>query len=416
MGVEESNSLGFKNATTELARHAHGAVDQDDSQIIDQDDSQIEVTLQIGMIRMGRQSPATCRRVWIWVLVGLGVLALAGCAGGQPEPISKQGEGAQNIYMLIFWTSVAVFVIVETAILWCAIKYRKRKDDDGSLPVQYLGNNKIELIWTIIPLIIVTVIFVFSFRELTQLQAIAEEPDLELDIEGFQWQWRFSYPDEAVEVVGTLGQEPPTMVVPVNRTINISLRSEDVIHSFYIPQTLYKLDAIPGQTNEYSIEFTKTGRFTGQCAELCGLSHSQMTFWVEVVEEDAFDDFIAVAQLDKQVGQLAGAECVPAGQELKVAIDENGAMTPTCLAVPPNVTFDVQIRNDEQGVQHNIAIYETPRAFTRGEAPLFDGALFPGVGTEAYQVDGLKPGQYFFVDTEHPRNNGTLNVGDPGSG
>ena len=347
------------------------------------------------------------------LVIATAALILAGCNGGQMDPITEQGKGQHNVYLLVYWVSVAVVLGVGAAIVFMPLRYRRKKNDDGELPEQYSGNNKIEAVWTIIPLILVIVIFALAFPVINNVQAVSEDPDLSIEVEGFQWQWRFTYPNTDVEVVGVLGQDPPTLVVPVDREINVSLLSNDVIHSFYVPDTLYKLDVVPGQTNEFTIKFTEKGRFPGQCAELCGLSHAQMTFWLDVVSPAEFAEFIAEAQIAADLDKFATATCTPVGSTATLTI-EDGIFTPNCIAVVPDEVFDIELTNNDNAIQHNVEIYESRDAFRSGEDPLYTGAVFLGEGTEVYQVQALDAGQYYVVsENGSPGGGAVLNVGNP---
>jgi len=125
-----------------------------------------------------------------------------------------------------------------------------------------------------------------------------------VEVTGFQYQWQFVYnvndlgpgsdasSDEQIVLLGTPANEP-TLVLPVNERIEFKLISNDVIHSFYIPEFLYKLDVIPGRDNRFVVTTRETGTFSGQCAELCGVDHALMRFTVEVVERDEFDAWVA---------------------------------------------------------------------------------------------------------------------------
>lgn len=349
-------------------------------------------------------------RARLVLIAGAAVALLASCSGGQVTPVTKTGEGLHGMYLILFWASVAVFVGVAGAIVVFAVRYRRRADDD-ELPIQYLGNNKVELVWTVLPLVVVMIMFGLSWPQVSDAQRVDADPDLELEIEGFQWQWRFVYPEQQVEVTGVLGQEPPRLVLPVDRTINVSLDSNDVIHSFYIPKALYKLDVVPGQTNEFSMEFTEEGIYPGQCAEFCGLSHAQMTFVTEVVDEAAFEDFIREKQVERDVEILGAATCTPTGSATRLTIEEN-LFEPSCIAVAADETFDVELTNNDEGVNHNIEIYSTRLDYLSGRDPLFRGAEFTGEGEETYQVDALAPGRYFVASANAASAQAVLVVGD----
>jgi cytochrome c oxidase subunit 2 len=133
----------------------------------------------------------------------------------------------------------------------------------------------------------------------SRVTRLSAEPDLRVEVTGFQWGWRFRYLAEGVTIVGTSIQ-PPTMVLPVHATIQLVLVSPDVVHSFYVPAFLEKKDVIPGVENRLQVTTSRTGRFVGACAEFCGLDHSRMTFTVDVVPPQDFQSFIQQQQQQQQ--------------------------------------------------------------------------------------------------------------------
>jgi len=222
-------------------------------------------------------------------------------ASGQPGGITKEAEDMHQLYLLVLAMALVVFVIVEAALVFVILRYRKKSDQ---LPEQTHGNNVLEVVWTSIPIIIVLILFVFSFVTLTKVDKEAKPENLTVDVQGFQFQWQFTYrqndlgpgsdPKATGEVVilGT-GKDEPTLVIPVNEPVEFRLHSNDVIHSFYVRDFLYKLDVVPGRDNSFKVTAKEIGTFDGQCAELCGINHSLMRFHLKVVERADFDKFIA---------------------------------------------------------------------------------------------------------------------------
>lgn len=251
------------------------------------------------------------------MLVGLACTAmtLASCTG-QPEPITQQGKGLRGLYLIMWVIAIVIFVGVEIAIWGFPIVFRRRRGDD-ELPPQTHGNSVLEAVWIAIPAVIVIVLFALSFQQINKVQAKEPAPEHEIKVIGKQWAWTFDY-GNGVQVVGenatkTASGElkepvPPRLVVPVGENIEFKLQSADVIHSFYIPATLYKLDVVPGQQNSFQVTFTQTsegqpahgvysaGTFQGACAELCGTQHAQMLFEVEVVSSERFDTWLREKQ------------------------------------------------------------------------------------------------------------------------
>ncbi|HMS57904.1 MAG TPA: cytochrome c oxidase subunit II [Tepidiformaceae bacterium] len=232
-------------------------------------------------------------------------LALAD-ASGQPKGITEEANKMHDLYLLVLALGGVVFLAVEAALVFMIIRYRRKNDE---LPPQTHGNNLLEVIWTTIPIVIVLVLFVFSFITLVDIEHDEDPSALTVDVQGFQYQWQFTYnmndlgrrpsgaatpPEGQVVIIGKAGQEPQ-LVIPVGEPVEFTLHSNDVIHSFYVRDFLYKLDVIPGRDNRFTVTANETGEFTGQCAELCGLDHALMRFSLKVVERSEFDAYIQQA-------------------------------------------------------------------------------------------------------------------------
>lgn len=316
-----------------------------------------------------------------------------------PEPVTEQARAIADLETIVYIIAVIIFILVEGAILYMLVRYRKR---DDSVPQQTHGNVPIEIVWTAIPLVIVLVLFALSWRTLSDVQA-KPDPDLTVNVQGFQFQWRFTYPDQNVSVIGT-PNNLPEMVLPVDKNIRINLNSNDVIHSFYVPQFLYKLDVIPGRDNNFTVKLDEEGTFHGQCAEFCGLGHADMTFRVRGVSQEEFDQW--VSEQRRAAATPAATPAGPAAETLEIAA-KNVRFDKTTLEVSANVPFAIEFDNQDAGVPHNVAIY-TDRTTSQS---LFVGDIFPGPATRTYQVPALQAGSYFFKCDVHPTQmTGTLNV------
>jgi cytochrome c oxidase subunit II len=184
------------------------------------------------------------------------------------------------------WIAAVVFVVVSGLVLWSVVRYRRRDDE---LPAQTHGNNTLELAWTLIPTLLVVVLIVATVQ--AQDKVLRRSPEeLPIKVTGFQWSWQFDYPD-GVRIVGQPKQRP-TMVVPVGRPIRIELSSADVVHSFYIPRTLFKRQAIPGFPSHFDLTFDQVGTYPGQCAQFCGVAHADMLFDVKVVPQSEYESWL----------------------------------------------------------------------------------------------------------------------------
>lgn len=202
-------------------------------------------------------------------------------------------------------------VLVWVLVLWCIIAYRKRKNDH-ELPVQLRYHVPLELMYTIIPIIMVGTLFVFSSRATAEMNDMSLEPDNEIEVYGKQWSWDFNYLTDDVYYSGDrisfqgdqIGAEEtlPTLYLPVGETTEFTLKSRDVVHSFWIPAFLYKLDMIPGRVNSFQVTPQEEGMYSGKCAELCGEFHGEMVFNVAVVDRQTYDEEMAKLREAGNVG------------------------------------------------------------------------------------------------------------------
>jgi cytochrome c oxidase subunit 2 len=215
-------------------------------------------------------------------------LLLAGCT---PAGVTEQGRDIENLYNFFLITAAFVFVLVTGLIIWSVIRYRRRGDE---LPPQIHGNNRLELTWTILPAILVIVLFVFTVQTQNRVTNLENEPPVQIDVLGFQWQWQFNYSGQGgtpgPEIIGTTSNIP-VLTVPAGQTVRIRLSSADVTHSFYIPRALFKRMAIPGRTSEFDITFDKPGVYPGNCTQYCGLAHDRMVFSVKVLTQQAYEQW-----------------------------------------------------------------------------------------------------------------------------
>ena len=224
-----------------------------------------------------------------------GVVLLTGCAsrGGIPDPVTTQGEEVLDLWRILLAAGVAVGGLVILLVLWSVLRYRRpRGAGPDDLPKQTGANIPIEVFYTVVPLVIVAVLFSVTMRTQNRISREGDNPELTVEVTGFQWGWRFRYPGQGVTLVGD-ANEPPTLVLPVDTKVRLRLVAVDVVHSFFVPAFLVKKDLIPGVDNDLAVRPRETGRFPAVCAEFCGLDHWRMTFDVEVVTPQAFGAFIA---------------------------------------------------------------------------------------------------------------------------
>jgi cytochrome c oxidase subunit 2 len=239
-------------------------------------------------------------------LLSAGVVALlAGCSAetvGNGFLPSEEGVTNHTGSVIDHWNAswvaaLAVGVLVWGLTIWCVVVYRKRKEDNA-LPVQLRYHVPLELLYTVVPILMIGTLFFYSARVTGDVVDTSAEPDLHIQAYGKQWSWDFNYLDDGVyyshdrtSLTGEPGVEEtlPTLYLPVGETVEFSLDSRDVIHSFWIPAFLFKLDMIPGMTNTFQVTPEREGLYQGKCAELCGEFHSEMLFNVAVVDRETYD-------------------------------------------------------------------------------------------------------------------------------
>ncbi|GIH94603.1 putative cytochrome c oxidase subunit 2 [Planobispora siamensis] len=215
-----------------------------------------------------------------------------------PKGITEQAEVVQSLWNGSWIAALATGVVVWGLILWSVAFHRKRKNSN-ELPPQVRYNLPIEMLYTIVPLIMISVLFFFTARDQNYLTDMSQKPDVTVKVEAFQWSWRFTTEvnGKTAQVVGIPAdnyEKGPQLVLPVDKRIQFNLSSPDVIHSFWVPAFQFKLDVIPGVDNRFQVKtLNAPGVYAGRCAELCGVDHSRMLFNVKLVTQAEFDQYIA---------------------------------------------------------------------------------------------------------------------------
>ncbi len=246
---------------------------------------------------------------------------LPGFVEGGPAA-TNQTERVSDLWVNSWIVLLAVGLITWGLMGWAVIAYRRRKGQTG-LPVQLRYNMPIEILYTVIPLILVLGMFFFTARDQTEIETQWENPDVEITAIAKQWAWDFQYNGEEEDnsdAVWTMGiqaqpdkdgnidkEQLPTLVLPVDQKVTIHLQSRDVIHSFWIIDFLYKKDMYIGKDNTWSFTPTRVGEYDGKCAELCGEYHSMMLFNVKVVEQAEYDAYLEDLEAEGNTGDINDA-------------------------------------------------------------------------------------------------------------
>ena len=259
-------------------------------------------------------------------LTVIAVLFLTAC-GASPNdpkpysttsPASPTADDTQDLYKLVFWLALIVFVGVQFAIVYTALRFRRSKTT-GPRPPQIHGNKRLEIIWTIIPAVVLLVVLIPTITTLYDHDAAAQEGDIVIDVYGKQWWWEVHYGTDQSQGGQSLDVVTANEIyLPEGKEAIIRLHSNNVIHSFWVPRLSGKLDVIPGHESKLSITPTESGEYFGECAEFCGTQHAWMRFKVVVVPEAQFYDWVNdwrtgnPGNLNAEAAEAAGVTKVPA--------------------------------------------------------------------------------------------------------
>ncbi|WWR55141.1 cytochrome c oxidase subunit II [Streptomyces sp. SCSIO 30461] len=266
---------------------------------------------------------------------------------GMPTPVTEEAPRILSLWQGSWAAALAVGVLVWGLILW-SVFFHRRSRTKIEVPPQTRYNMPIEALYTVVPLIIVSVLFYFTARDESKLLALSDKPAHTINVVGYQWSWGFNYledvdgnpatgdaaaqkelnaiPDkytndfpkgaEGVYEAGIpgdrnpqTGNPGPTLVLPKGEKVRFILTSRDVIHSFWVVPFLFKQDVIPGHTNVFEVTPTQEGTFMGKCAELCGVDHSRMLFNVKVVSPERYQEYL------KELADKGQNGFVPSGIE-----------------------------------------------------------------------------------------------------
>jgi cytochrome c oxidase subunit 2 len=234
---------------------------------------------------------------------------LAACTRETPfntlAPAGPVAEKQADLFWLVFWIAAAVFVLVEGALVVVMFRFRRRSADDT--PRQIHGNTRLEVMWTILPALLLAGVAVPTVGTIFDL-AEAPPGSMVVKVTGHQWWWEIEYPGLGVVTANEAH-------IPTGEQVIFELTSDDVIHSWWVPRLAGKMDLVPGRTNTMNLAADQPGTYRGQCAEFCGLSHANMRFRVVAQEPADFD-----AWVDRQLAEAAAPDA------------EVEQILPTCFA------------------------------------------------------------------------------------
>ena len=285
----------------------------------------VHMTRNSGGSRLGK-------RLGLAGIAVFGMLLMSGCTANEafffdmPEPVTAEGPITKSLWQGSWIAAWGVGIFTAGLMIWSIVAYRRRRINE--VPEQTKYNIPIEILYTLVPLVMVAGLFWFTARDQSEILTLDNDQSQTVNVVGFRWSWAFNYLDEDAYSIGVpaasqmISEDPaiaatqiPTLVLPVDEKVRFELTSPDVIHSFWVPSFLFKMDVIPGKTNAFELTPDKIGTFAGKCAELCGTYHSQMLFNVKVVERAEFNEYVAGLRAAGQTGSIQTGQSNSDGQK-----------------------------------------------------------------------------------------------------
>jgi cytochrome c oxidase subunit II len=319
------------------------------------------------------------RRLLFSVVPGLTVAAaLTPVAAGAVDvsPLDCAGPNAcdiVSIFTSIFWIAMVVLVGVGGLIVYAALRFRRKDDVE---PKQVHGNTRLELVWTAIPLLIVSFLFVRTTLRMDYVRN-GPPPNVTVQVTGIQWAWSFKYQNGRTS--------NGTLTIPVNQVVRLEVTSRDVLHSFWVPRLGGQIYAIPGETNHGWIEASQPGVYDGQCNELCGLGHFGMDIEVDAVSPSDYQAFLA----GKVIGAGPALADKVTGQPATSSVSETDSLKFEPGSLNVKVGDVIQWTNTGSSI-HNVT---------------FDNKAVPASDTmnggDKFELKFSKPGTYHYVCTFH---------------
>jgi cytochrome c oxidase subunit 2 len=309
------------------------------------------------------------------------------------EPAGPFADQIDGLFWLVFWIATAVFALVMGALIVIMFVFRDRGKEEQKQPKQLHGSPKLEVLWTVIPALILAAIAVPTVSSIFELTECSPDA-MEVDVIGHQWWFEYHYPDVDVYTANV-------MVIPTDTEICAQMTSDDVIHSFWIPALTGKRDVIPGQTTVLPLEADEPGEYWGHCAEFCGLSHSLMRARVQAVSAPEFEQWVenqqqpAVLPVEGDVTYdgfqvFLGKGCIQCHTYRTDSEDGPAPVSPDVFHGPELTHFSS--RNvfagatlPEEGQTHDEAL----KAWLANPPEVKPGSFMPDLGLSEQQIDAL---------------------------
>ena len=313
------------------------------------------------------------------------------------SPLDCAGPNAceiVNIYTGIFWIAMAVLVIVGGLLVYAALRFRRRDEQE---PAQVHGNTRLEIVWTLIPIVIVSFLFIRTTLKMDYIRN-GPPPAMTVKVVGVQFAWQYIYPDSRIR--------SDTLVIPTGEPIRLQVTSRDVLHAFWAPRLGGQIYAIPGQMNHGWLQADRPGFYYGECNELCGVGHYAMQVKVHALTPADYQTWYAQRQK-----QASGGGAPPPGGGPATATRVSGVAATQTVGETDDFKFkpattslkvgDVVQWVNEGSAAHNVT-------FDNGQVPTSDTMN----GGDKYEVKFSQPGTYHYVCTFHTAFNmvGTITV------
>jgi cytochrome c oxidase subunit II len=299
------------------------------------------------------------------------------------DPRATPADSTFNVSMLMLAICAAIFVVVGGLLAFTVVRFRRRGMDDTREPAQVYGSNRIEVAWTVIPILIVLVLSMATARAVVEVQnRRVPADDLKVTVVGHQWWWEFRYPELGIVTANELHVPLSTAGRPAHTSLR--LESADVAHSFWVPQLAGKTDLIPGITNNMWIDPRQEGIFLGNCAEYCGMQHANMLIRVVVEPRSAFDKWAAAQRLNAVSDpQLASARA--AFLSLSCINCHAVSGTPATGTFGPDLSHLMSRATLGSGMIPNTP--ENLRAWIKDPQAIKRGNLMPNMQLNARELD-----------------------------
>jgi cytochrome c oxidase subunit 2 len=284
------------------------------------------------------------RRLATAALTVVLALAIAGCVENPNSVFHSRTDFNRDVgslFKLLIWLGTIVFVFTEGMLLYAMWRYRSHRGT-AKKPEQVHGNTRLEILWTVIPAVVLAIIAVPTVQTIFKTQDTARADALQVEVTGHQWWWEFRYPQYGVVTANE-------MYLPIGQTVTIALKTHDVLHSFWVPALGGKRDLVNNRTNHiwFTPDSTTEDAFNGFCAEFCGVSHANMRFKAFTVTPEQFASWIAHQQTPAALQIAPPPATAPAGAQHRGFIafprERMPHYTIPQTPIPPTLTFDTTI-------------------------------------------------------------------------